>query len=422
MGVTAVIGLQWGDEGKGKVVDAFCQSADVAVRCQGGANAGHTVVIDGRRFILHLVPSGILTEETLCLIGNGVVVDLEVLAAEVKEIQEAGITTEGRLVISTQAHLVLPLHKQVEALQERSRGKQELGTTRRGIGPCYSDKYARLGIRVGDLLEPETLGGKVRTLCEAFRAAGRRDTDVNADENLDYCLRHIALVRAYSGDAGDLIRRSISRDREIVLEGSQGFLLDIDHGTYPFVTSSNTGIHALANGAGLAPRDIGSVVGVVKSYTTRVGAGPLPTLMEEPFQSLVREKGREYGSTTGRPRRCGWLDLTAVRYACALNGVTSVAVTKLDTLSELEHLKICESYDHGGSRLNAFPADPRVLNDCVPVYSDHPAWGDINGVRDITDLPPAASRYVDRILEAASAGLEMVSVGPGREQLVRVAR
>ena len=279
-----------------------------------------------------------------------------------------------------------------------------------------------MGVRVGDLLEPATLAGRIRTLCEAYRAVGQGESVINADENLDYCLRYGDLVRLYAGDAGDLIRRNLSGGKEIILEGSQGFLLDIDHGTYPFVTSSNTGIHGLANGAGLAPRDIGRVVGVVKSYATRVGAGPLPTLMEEPFQSQVREKGREYGSTTGRPRRCGWLDLTALRYACTLNGVTSVAVTKLDTLSGLEHLKICEAYDHSGSRLRAFPADLGVLKDCVPLYSEHPTWGRIDWVRDHADLPPAASRYVDRILEAASAGLEMVSVGPGREQLVRVAR
>jgi adenylosuccinate synthase len=422
MGVTAVIGLQWGDEGKGKVVDAFCQSAHVAVRCQGGANAGHTVVVEGRRFVLHLIPSGILTEGTLCLIGDGVAVDLEVLDTEIAEIEKAGITTQGRLVLSRKAHLVLPLHKQVEKLQELARRGKQLDTTKRGIGPCYSDKYARLGIRVGDLLEPATLGEKLHNLCEAYRTVRQGEPGSSIEENLQHLTRYGDLVKAYAGDAGSLIRQSLAREREIILEGSQGFLLDIDHGTYPFVTSSNTGIHGVANGAGLAPRDIGRVVGVVKSYTTRVGAGPLPTLMEEPFQAAVREKGREYGSTTGRPRRCGWLDLTAIRYACALNGVTSVAVTKLDTLSGLEHLKTCDAYEYRGSRLDAFPADLGILKECLPVYSDHPAWGDITEVRDLGGLPPGASGYIDRILDAASADLEMVSVGPGREQLIRVAR
>jgi adenylosuccinate synthase len=343
MGVTAVIGLQWGDEGKGKVVDAFCQQADVAIRCQGGANAGHTVVVNGMRFVLHLVPSGILSEGTLCLIGGGVAVDLGVLDEEIRRIEKGGIRTAGRLVLSNKAHLVLPLHRKVEAIQEERRGKQALGTTRRGIGPCYSDKYARLGIRVGDLLQPTTLGEKMHILCEAYRTTRQGELISTVEENLEHCKRHTDMVKEYIGDVADLLQQNISEDKEIILEGSQGFLLDVDHGTYPFVTSSNTGIHGLANGAGLAPRHVTRVVGVVKVYVTRVGEGPLPTLMEEPYQSLVRTKGREYGATTGRPRRCGWLDLPAIRYSSALNGVTSVAVTKLDTLSGLREIKICEA-------------------------------------------------------------------------------
>jgi adenylosuccinate synthase len=422
MGVTAVIGLQWGDEGKGKIVDALCQDADVVVRCQGGANAGHTVVVEGERSVLHLLPSGILTEGVTCLIGNGVVVDLDVLREEIDEIEDAGLKPVGRLVLSTKAHVVLPLHKHIEAVREEQRGDRKLDTTKRGIGPCYSDKYARVGIRVGDLLEPESLDRKIESLCGTYRELYRDGGGPAVDEDLAYCLRHTDMVKEIAGDAGSLLRRSISDDRAIVLEGSQGFLLDVDHGTYPYVTSSNTGIHGLANGAGLAPAEIAHVVGVAKAYTTRVGAGPFPTLMEEPFQTQVREKGREYGATTGRPRRCGWLDLSVLRYAAALNGVTSLAVTKLDTLSGLGELKLCEGYDCRGAFLDTFPADLHLLKDCVPRYRTSPAWGEVADLTDSRDLPPTASRYVDEMLQAAGCGLEMLSVGPGREQLIRVER
>jgi adenylosuccinate synthase len=422
MGITAVIGLQWGDEGKGKVVDAFCQGADVAVRCQGGANAGHTVVVDGKRFILHMVPSGILTENVICLVGNGVVVDLEVLRREIEEIGRAGLTTSGRLVLSTKAHVVLPIHKRVEAIQEHEKGDRKIGTTKRGIGPCYSDKCARVGIRVGDLLEPSTLAEKIGSLCGTYRHLDHDQPVSSIEENLEHCLGHSDMVKEIAGDAGSLLRRSVSDGKEIILEGSQGFMLDVDHGTYPYVTSSSTGIHGLANGAGLAPTEIGRIVGVAKAYTTRVGAGPLPTMMEEPFQTEVREKGKEYGATTGRPRRCGWLDLSAIRYACALNGVTSLAVTKLDTLSGLEELRLCEGYDCRGSFVNTFPAALHTLKDCVPRYVAHPTWGEIGSLTDSKDLPVAASQYVERMLDAAACPLELISVGPSREQLIRVGR
>ena len=420
MGITAVIGLQWGDEGKGKVVDALCQGADVVVRCQGGANAGHTVVVDGKQSVLHLLPSGILTENIVCIVGNGVVIDLDVLRQEIEDIEKAGLRTSGRIILSTKAHVVLPIHKRVEAVQEEKRGNRKIDTTRRGIGPSYSDKYSRTGIRVGDLLEPATLADKVGGLCESHSGLRDDKPGSSTDENLEYCMRHTDMVKEIAGDAGDVLRRSVREGKEILLEGSQGFLLDVDHGTYPYVTSSNTGIHGLANGAGLAPAGIERVVGVAKAYTTRVGAGPFPTLMEEPFQTEVRERGNEYGATTGRPRRCGWLDLSAIRYACALNGVTSLAVTKLDTLSGLSELRLCEGYNCDGTFIDTFPADLHVLRDCIPRYADSPTWGDIAGVKDSADLPPAAHRYVERMLEAASCELEFISIGPGREQLIRV--
>jgi adenylosuccinate synthase len=349
-----------------------------------------------------------------------VVLDLDVLRDETEDIERAGIPTSGRIVLSTEAHVVLPIHKQIEAVQEEKRGDRRIDTTKRGIGPCYSDKYARVGIRVGDLLEPATLEDKIRSLCESYGGLRREPGGPSVDENLEYCLRHIDLIGNMAGDAGNMVRRSAHEGKEILLEGSQGFLLDVDHGTYPYVTSSNTGIHGLANGAGLAPADIDHVVGVAKAYATRVGAGPLPTQMDEPFQTQVREKGREYGATTGRPRRCGWLDLSAIRYACALNGVTSLAVTKLDTLSGLSELRLCEGYDCRGTFVDTFPADLHRLKDCIPSYVPNPTWGDISSVSESKDLPPAARRYVERMLEAASCGLEFISIGPGREQLIRV--
>jgi adenylosuccinate synthase len=422
MGITAVIGLQWGDEGKGKVVDALCSGADIVVRCQGGANAGHTVVVDGKRFILHLVPSGILTENVLCLIGNGVVVDLDVLRNEMEEIEHAGLKPWGRLVLSTKAHVVLPIHKHIEAVEEEKRSERRLGTTKRGIGPCYSDKFARVGIRVGDLLEPDTLAEKIGILCSTYGALHEGETAPSVDENMEACLRHTDMVMEIAGDAGGMLRRKVSERKAVLLEGSQGFLLDVDHGTYPYVTSSNTGIHGLANGAGISPAQIDSVIGVAKAYVTRVGEGPLPTMMEEPYQTAVREKGKEYGATTGRPRRCGWLDLSAIRYACALNGVTSLAITKLDTLSGLDDIRLCEGYDCRGTFLNAFPADLHILEGCVPRYAVNPPWGKIADLTDLTSLPPSAARYVERMLEAAGCPLELISVGPDRGQLIRVER
>jgi adenylosuccinate synthase len=420
MGVTAVVGLQWGDEGKGKVVDILSQRADVAVRCQGGANAGHTVVVKGRRFILHLVPSAILTDGILCVIGDGVVVDLDVLDREIEELGRAGFPVDGRLVVSTRAHVVLPVHKELELLQERSRGDARLDTTGRGIGPCYSDKHARLGIRVGDILEPAALGGRVTGLFRAYAAFGRGGLKSSIEANLAYLELHTGLVKRLAGDTGSLLRQSLSQEKKVILEGSQGFMLDVDHGTYPFVTSSNTGVHGLATGSGLAPARIDRVVGVVKAYVTRVGAGPLPTAMEEPVHSEIRQKGGEYGATTGRPRRCGWLDLAVLRYACALNGVTSIAVTKLDTLSGLSPIKVCEAYDLKGTRLDRFPARTEVLEECEPVYSLHEGWDTLEGISRTQDLPQAALAYVERIGEAASAEVELLSTGPGREDVLRL--
>jgi adenylosuccinate synthase len=422
MAVTAVIGLLWGDEGKGKVVDALSRQADVVVRCQGGANAGHTVVIESRRFILHLVPSGILRPETACLIGNGVVVDLDVLDAEIRSLEAAGIETAGRLFLSRRAHLVLPLHKQLEAIREDVRGARKLGTTKRGIGPCYSDKSARLGLRVGDVLNPSTLRVKAEAISRAWQIGGQGGPGSDPDEILQHCQRHEDLISEIAADTSQMLAIGVDRGDEIVLEGSQGFLLDIDHGTYPFVTSSNTGIHGLVCGAGIPPSSVDRVLGVVKAYMTRVGEGPFPTCMDEPYETRIRERGCEYGATTGRPRRCGWLDLVALDYACALNGVTSIAITKLDTLSGLEMVKVCTAYDLGGQRIETFPGEVESLSECVPRYETMKGWDDIDEIAHVGDLPGAAREYVERITGVAHCGLEFVSVGPGRDELITVAR
>ena len=422
MGVTAVIGLQWGDEGKGKIVDALAREADVVVRCQGGANAGHTIIVDGTKFVLHLIPSGILSDGVTCLVGNGVVLDLEVLDQEIRELAQAGIETSGRLLVSRRAHVVLPIHKKAEAIREELRGERRLGTTRRGIGPCYSDKYARLGIRVGDILNPKTLESKVKTACGARGGTPTGEPGYDCDEVIEYCRRYTPLLREYVGDTLAVLTECIAANKQVLLEGSQGFLLDIDHGTYPYVTSSNTGVHGLACGAGLAPSRIDEVVGVVKSYVTRVGEGPMPTLIDGPLQSVIREKGGEYGATTGRPRRCGWIDLVALRYSATLNGVTSIALTKLDTLSGLETLKVCVAYEYHGNLVDTFPADAEFLSECVPRYIPNATWPGLEGVTSVNDLPAGAAEYVERILTTAACKLRLISVGPGRGEQIVVGR
>jgi adenylosuccinate synthase len=422
MGVTAVIGLQWGDEGKGKIVDALAREADVVVRCQGGANAGHTIMVDGTKFVLHLIPSGILREGVTCIVGNGVVLDPEVLDEEIRELSEAGIETSGRLLVSRRTHVVLPIHKKAEAVREELRGERRLDTTRRGIGPCYSDKYARLGIRVGDILNPGTLEDKVRTACGAHRHLHVGEHGYECDEVIEYCRRYAPMLREYAGDTLAVLAGSIAAGKRVLLEGSQGFLLDIDHGTYPYVTSSNTGVHGLACGAGLAPSAIDEVVGVVKSYVTRVGEGPMPTLIDEPLQSRIREKGREYGATTGRPRRCGWIDLVALEYSSTLNGVTSIALTKLDTLSGIETLRVCVAYEYHGNLVETFPADAELLSECVPRYITNSSWSGLDGVKSVRDLPEGAAEYVGRILATSGCGLKLISVGPGRDEQIRVGR
>lgn len=415
--MTAIIGLQWGDEGKGKIVDVLSEDADLVARCQGGANAGHTVWLDGRKFVLHLVPSGILREGAVCLIGNGVAVDLELLEGELRYLEGAGVRTAGRLVVSRRAHLVLPHHKRLDLAEETERAAGRIGTTMRGIGPCYADKYRRSGIRVGDIADPSTLHTRIAA---AARSHAGDEGGFDADEIRAHCAKYLPLVKEIVGDVAAILLDGLAGGKRIVLEGAQGFLLDIDHGTYPYVTSSNTGVHGLATGSGLPPAAIDRVIGVLKAYVTRVGEGPFPTEMEEPYQTLVREKGGEYGATTGRPRKCGWLDLPALEYACALNGVTSLAITKLDALSGVDTLKVCETYEHSGLALRSFPAETAYLAGCTCRYTALEPWAGLAGVTRVEGLPPQARNYLDVVERRAGARAAVVSVGPSRSEVVRV--
>jgi adenylosuccinate synthase len=415
-----VVGAQWGDEGKGKLVDVLSERADWVVRYQGGANAGHTVQIGEKSFVLHQIPSGILHPGVRCAIGNGVVLDVETLFAEIDELVSDGIDVEGRLYVSDRAHLVMPYHKLIDA---QSSASKAIGTTGRGIGPAYEDKYGRRGIRVLDLRNPERL----RTLIERgvahanieLATSGSKRADVNYTLNLlgRFAKRLLPLAE----DVGLRIHRAIVGGAAVLLEGAQGSLLDIDHGTYPYVTSSSTTSGGAATGVGIAPKELDSVIGVVKAYTTRVGNGPLPTEFEEPLASEVRQLGNEFGATTGRPRRCGWFDGVVVRYAARVNGLTDLAVTKLDVLDTLDRIGLCTGYEVDGDVYEEFPSDLSVLDRAVPRYE----WfGGLTrstaDARGLLDLPTEARRYLDRIQSLVETQITYVSVGTRRDQIIGV--
>ena len=415
-----VVGAQWGDEGKGKLVDVLAERADWVVRYQGGANAGHTVHIGDKSFVLHQIPSGILHPGVRCAIGNGVVLDVETLFAEIDELVSDGIDVEGRLYVSDRAHLVLPYHKLVDG---QSSASKEIGTTGRGIGPAYEDKYGRRGIRVLDLRDPERLKKLVeRGVAHAniqLATSGAKRADV--DYTLGVLDRFTKRLLPLAEDVGLKIHRAISGGAAVLLEGAQGSLLDIDHGTYPYVTSSSTTSGGAATGVGIAPKELDSVIGVVKAYTTRVGNGPLPTEFDEPLASEIRRLGNEFGATTGRPRRCGWFDGVVVRYAARVNGLTDLAVTKLDVLDTLERIGLCTGYESDGEIYEEFPGDLRVLDRAVPRYEWYDGWKTSTAAaRALTDLPKEARRYLDRIEELVETPITYVSVGTRRDQIIGV--
>ena len=414
-----VVGAQWGDEGKGKLVDVLAERADWVVRYQGGANAGHTVDLGKHSFVLHQIPSGILHEGVRCVIGNGVVLDPDTLFTEIDGLVGDGIDVEGRLYVSDRAHLVLPYHKLLDAESTHS---QSIGTTGRGIGPAYEDKVARRGIRVLDLRHMDRLRGQVELGVEHANAQlARFGTSKRADvqQTIDLLTRLAERLLPLAEDVGVMVYRAVKSGAAILLEGAQGSLLDVDHGTYPFVTSSSTTSGGAAIGVGLAPTAIDAVLGVVKAYTTRVGAGPLPTEMDESMEERVRSLGNEFGATTGRPRRCGWFDAIVVRYAARINGLTDVAVTKLDVLDTLDRIAICTGYEYEGDLHTEFPGDVATLDRITPRYEWLEGWQRSTAdARRLEDLPPEARRYLDRMQELIETPVTYVSVGTRRDQII----
>jgi adenylosuccinate synthase len=416
-----VVGAQWGDEGKGKLVDVLAERADFVVRYQGGANAGHTVVIGESQFILRQIPSGILHPRVTCVVGNGVVLDPETFFGELDQLAERGIDTSGRIFVSDRAHLVLPYHKLLDAASEKS---QKIGTTGRGIGPAYEDKYGRRGVRVTDL---RRLDCARSLLVERVDRANRLLEMMGASERVTV-EAHVALLERLAprllpltADAGLMVYRAVREGRRVLLEGAQGSLLDVDHGTYPYVTSSNTTSGGAAVGAGIGPTLIHGVLGVVKAYTTRVGNGPLPTEAESPFEERLRQLGGEFGAVTGRPRRCGWFDATVVRYAARVNGLTGLAVTKLDVLDSFTEIPVCTGYMLEGERCDEMPAEVDALGRVQPVYERLPGWERPTGAaRKLADLPGEARAYLDRLEELSGVPARYVSVGTRRDQIIEV--
>lgn len=416
-----VVGSQWGDEGKGKIVDHLSAGADLIVRYQGGANAGHTVVVGEEEYILHQIPTGILHPGKICILGNGVVLDPQALFEEIGLLEGRGMSLEGRLLVSGKAHLVLPHHRHLDKLEEDRRGEGRLGTTGRGIGPTYQDKVARRGMRVGDLADPQ----RARKILEGTLAEKARLVGDPSNEAFDPAVVWAAIetyrerLLALACDASQEISRALGDGKRLLLEGAQGSLLDLDHGTYPYVTSSNTTAGAAAVGAGIGPTAIDRVLGVVKAYTTRVGEGPLPTELAAAEGAQLRDLGREYGATTGRARRCGWFDAVVVRYAARINGLTGLAVTKLDVLDPLPNLKICCGYRARGDVFEEFPYDYGILSECEPMYEEVPGWEEpIGELREFDGLPENAKAYLHRIEDLVGVPVEMVSVGMKREQVI----
>jgi adenylosuccinate synthase len=417
-----IIGTQWGDEGKGKIVDLLAARADVVVRFQGGNNAGHTMVVDGEQFISHLVPSGILQGKT-CLIGNGVVVDPAVLIEEMDYLDDKGIDVGAdRIKVSERAHLIMPYHQAVDLARENQKGSKKIGTTGRGIGPAYEDKATRRGVRFIDLLEPETFAEKVRNLLDEknfYLKNYLSAATLDAEEIIDTYRRYAGRLAPHVTNVSITLDEAIKKGRQVLFEGAQGTHLDIDHGTYPFVTSSNTVSGNACCGSGVGPGAVTDVIGIVKAYTTRVGAGPFPCELFDATGACIQEKGVEFGATTGRKRRCGWLDTVIVRNAVRLNGLSGLAITKLDVLGGLEKLKICTGYEHKGNRLNEFPASLKVLAECTPLYEILPGWSDdISTIRQFGDLPQTTKTYLKRVEELTETPIQIVSVGPGRDETI----
>ena len=426
MANVAVVGAQWGDEGKGKIVDLYTLKADVVARFQGGNNAGHTLVVKGRTTILHLIPSGILHDHKICIIGNGVVFDPKVFLQELKELNEGGLfPSSTKLYVSEKTHVIMPYHRSLDQAREARNTGKKIGTTGRGIGPAYEDKVARTGIRVGDLYEPGLLLEKVRHSLEEknylfknFFGVAPLDPQAVADEYLAYAEK----IRPYVADTSLILAGEIQKGKKILFEGAQGCHLDVDHGTYPYVTSSNTVSGNAACGSGVGPGAISKVVGICKAYTTRVGEGPFPTELKDAIGDHLQKIGQEFGATTGRKRRCGWLDMVLVRQAVRVSGISTLAITKLDVLTGLPKIKICVGYKPaGGEYREAAPASLKRFSTCEPVYEEFDGWTEnIASAQNISELPVNARKYIQRLKELSGAGIALVSVGAGRDETIQL--
>jgi adenylosuccinate synthase len=422
MPVLVVVGAQWGDEGKGKIIDLLTERADVVARYQGGHNAGHTVVVGMEEFILHLIPSGVLHKGKQCIIGNGVVIDPAALIEEMDGLASRGIAFGENLLISRNAHLIMPYHKAIDVASEKLRGNKKIGTTGRGIGPAYADKISRRGIRMEDLLEPDVFRDKLATnigeanfILERFYNAPVVNQDQVFEEYMSYAQR----LKKYITDTTLFINQAIAKKKKVLAEGAQGTHLDVDHGTYPFVTSSSPTAGGACTGLGIGPNTITEVMGIVKAYTTRVGSGPFPTEQENATGELLRSRGREFGATTGRPRRCGWVDTLIIRHAVRVNGFTSAAITKLDVLDTFDELKICVGYEYKGKLYEEMPSDLSVLEKCTPRYITMPGWKQTTiGIRKYGDLPKKARAYIEKVCRLSGVKPAIISTGARRDETI----
>lgn len=424
MATMTIVGGQWGDEGKGKVTDYYARDVDLIVRFQGGNNAGHTIVIGEEKYKLHLIPSGILRDDKRAVIGNGVVVDPKVLIDEIEGLRQRGIAARN-LSISDRAHLIMPYHKNMDAIEEKLKGNLGAGTTGKGIGPCYSDKIARFGIRMVDLYNPESFKRKldvVVPLKNKIMGALGEDVEYDVESIYEEYMEYGKILEPYVTDVSLLLNEAIKENKKILFEGAQGTHLDIDHGIYPYGTSSNTVAGGSVVGTGVGPKHIHDIIGIIKAYTSRVGTGPFPTELHDDTGDHIREKGAEYGTTTGRPRRCGWLDMVMVRYSARVNSFTGLAITKMDVLDGLEKIKVCTHYMHEGKKVMHFPADVERLGEYIPIYRDFESWGeqDWPGIarKGYDHLPDEAKVYLEFIEKDMGVPIRMISVGPGREQTI----
>lgn len=422
MPILVVVGAQWGDEGKGKIVDVLTEKADIVARYQGGHNAGHTVVINSKKFVLHLIPSGILHKDTVCIIGNGVVVEPQALIKEITDLRKRGIRVSDNLLVSRNAHLIMPYHIALDTASEKKKGKKCIGTTGRGIGPAYVDKMARSGMRVGDLLDPEAFREKLAT---NLRNVNFLMTNLykapcfNAKKIFEEYMGYAKTLRRHIADTDVIVNQAIAQEKNLLLEGAQGTLLDIDHGTYPYVTSSSCVAGGACTGLGIGPTKISGVIGIVKAYTTRVGSGPFPTELRDETGEWMQAKGGEFGATTGRPRRCGWLDTVVLRHSAAINGFSGIVITKLDILDGLDIIKVCTSYRYRGKTYKDMPKDLEVLENCTPVYEEFRGWKEsTEGIIDFGKLPRQARAYLRKIEELVGVKIVIVSTGQKRDELV----